>query len=185
MAADDSDQETWSADLDEHRFRAIYEAHFDYVWFTLRRHGGRERDLEDLTHDVFVACARAWERYDPARPIRPWLHGIAFRVASDYRRRASTAREIPVADHLYGGTGPAGVQAVEAGERRVLVLAGLETLSDDQRHVFVRHELEEESVVDIARDLGISENTAYSRLRLGRQRFTETVRRRMARGKGP
>ena len=185
MAADESDQENWSADLDESAFRAIYEEHFDYVWFTLRRHGGRERDLEDLTHDVFVACARAWERYDPERPIRPWLHGIAFRVASDYRRRASTAREVPVAEHLHQGTAPAALHALEAKERRALILAGLEALSDEQRLVFVRHELEEESVVDIARDLGIPENTAYSRLRLGRQRFTETVRRRTARESGP
>ena len=92
--------ETWNEALDENAFRALYEEHFNYVWFTLRRHGVRARDLEDLTHDVFVACARAWDRYDTDRPLRPWLHGIAFRVASDHRRRGQVANEVPVGEVL-------------------------------------------------------------------------------------
>ena len=174
--------ENWNAALDENVFRALYEEHFDYVWFTLRRHGVRARDLEDLTHDVFVACARAWHRYDPARPLRPWLHGIAFRVASDHRRRGRIANEVPVGEVLATVGGPTAVDAVEASERRSLILDCLKVLSDDQRHVFVRHELEDEPVVDIARALGIAENTAYSRLRLARRKFTEAVRRRASRG---
>ena len=173
--------ETWNTALDENCFRALYEEHFDYVWFTLRRHGVRERDLEDLTHDVFVACARAWDRYDSDRPLRPWLHGIAFRVASDHRRRGRVANEVPVAEVLGASGGPTAVDAVEASERRSLILACLELLSDDQRLVFVRHELDGESVVEIAQSLNISENTAYSRLRLARRRFTEAVRRRVSR----
>jgi len=173
--------ETWNAALNETAFRALYEEHFDYVWFTLRRHGVRERDLEDLTHDVFVACARAWDRYDPSRPLRPWLHGIAFRVASDHRRRGRIANEVPVGEVLGAIEGPTALEAVEAGERRRLILDCLQVLSDDQRLVFVRHELEGESVVEIARTLNIGENTAYSRLRLARRRFTEAVRRRVSR----
>jgi len=185
VAYDNEEPETWSEDLDEDAFRVLYEEHFDYVWFTLRRHGGRERDLEDLVHDVFVACARAWLRYDPARPIRPWLHGIAFRVASDYRRRASNAREVPVADYPAADAGPSALDHLEAHERRALVLGALEALSDDQRLVFIRYELEGESVVEIARDLSISDNTAYSRLRLARERFTTAVRRLVAHGGRP
>jgi RNA polymerase sigma-70 factor, ECF subfamily len=174
--------ETWNEALDENAFRALYEEHFNYVWFTLRRHGVRARDLEDLTHDVFVACARAWDRYDTDRPLRPWLHGIAFRVASDHRRRGQVANEVPVGEVLATVDGPTAIDAVEASERRSLILDCLTVLSDDQRHVFVRHELEGESVVDIARALNIAENTAYSRLRLARRRFTEAVRRRASRG---
>ena len=177
----DRGHETWHAALGETEFRALYEEHFDYVWFTLRRHGVRPRDLEDLTHDVFVACARSWDRYDPERPLRPWLHGIAFRVASDHRRRAGISREVPVPEVLGAVSEPGALDALEASERRRLVLDGLEVLSDDQRLVFVRHELDGESVVEIARSLNIPENTAYSRLRLARRRFTEAVRRRARR----
>ena len=74
--------------------RAVYDEHFDYVWHTLRRLGVRAADLEDLAHDVFVAFHRTRATYDPSRPIRPWLFGIAFRVSSDHRRRARHRYEV-------------------------------------------------------------------------------------------
>src|SRR5262249_19111441 len=69
------------------RFRAIYEREAPYVWRTLRRLGVRARDLEDVTHDAFMAAYRRFDDYDAARAIRPWLFGFAFRLAADYRKR--------------------------------------------------------------------------------------------------
>ena len=70
------------------RVGAVFHAECDYVARTLRRLGIREADLEDLTHDVFVTFHRKLHQYDPSRPVRPWLFGIAFRLASEHRRRA-------------------------------------------------------------------------------------------------
>src|SRR4051812_36542553 len=75
-------------------FRVIYEAHFNYVWHSLRRIGVQDADLEDLAHDVFVAFYRGLDNYDPTRPVKPWLFGICFRVASDHRRRARHRFEV-------------------------------------------------------------------------------------------
>src|SRR5688500_13501181 len=59
-----------------------FERGFPYVHKSLRRLGVRDADLEDLAHDVFVVAHRQLERYDPERPLLPWLFGIAVRVAS-------------------------------------------------------------------------------------------------------
>src|SRR5262249_14351656 len=67
-------------------FRSLFDREFSYVWTALRRLGVAARDLEDVTHDVFVEVFRNFARYDPARPVRPWLFAFAFRFASDYRR---------------------------------------------------------------------------------------------------
>ena len=157
-------------------FQEIYATHFDYVWRLLRRFGSRERDREDLAHDVFVAVHRSLPRYDRARPIKPWLCGVTFRVVSDYRQKASFARELPVEEHLTACSPPEAFEHLEAQERRALVDAALERLPDDQRAVLVMHEMEEMSVPEIARALGIKDNTCYSRLRLARERFTKAVR---------
>src|SRR6266849_1516490 len=89
-------------------FDAIYGAEFPYVWHSLRRLGVQGRDLEDLTHDVFATAFRRRADYDPSRPMRPWLFGIAFRVASEFRRRAHTARVVAdeTADALQPGLLP-------------------------------------------------------------------------------
>ena len=160
----------------ERLFVQIYDEHFDYIWRLLRRFGARERDQEDLAHDVFVAVHRSLERYDQARPLRPWLFGIAFRVVSDYRRKASFEREVPVDEHPTASSAPQAIAHLEAVERRALVQHGLERLPLEQRAVFVMHEMEGVAVVEIARALGISDNTCYSRLRLARERFTKSVR---------
>ena len=39
-------------------FEALYHAHFDFVWRTLRRFGVSEAALDDATQDVFVVMHR-------------------------------------------------------------------------------------------------------------------------------
>lgn len=170
---------TGSAPVDARaRLEAAYRQELAWVVRTVERLGARAGDLEDLVHDVFLAFHRTLDGFDPRRPLRPWLFGIAFRVVSDYRRRAGFSREA-AHEHL-GETphgGPTPVEALEAAEKRRLVLAALEALPLDQRAVFVAVELDEQSVPEVAQMLQIPLNTAYSRLRLGRQRFTAAVER--------
>src|SRR5436305_8624868 len=73
---------------------AIYEAEVSFVWRSLRRLGVAEADLEDVTHDLFIAVQRRLPELDPARPVRPWLFGFAYRIASDYRRSGRVRREL-------------------------------------------------------------------------------------------
>ncbi|MBI5535793.1 MAG: sigma-70 family RNA polymerase sigma factor [Deltaproteobacteria bacterium] len=163
--------------LSSHAFRAIYEAEFSYVWHTLRRLGVRDRDLEDLTHDLFVTVYRRIEDYDVDRPVRPWLFGFAFRLASDYRRLARHQREVVDSDLEGMDPVPLADQQMAAEQRRRVVQAALDTLELDRRAVFVMHDLDGCAMPEIARALSIPLNTAYSRLRLAREQFTAAVRR--------
>ena len=65
----------------------MFELESPYVLRTLRRLGVTERDVEDMAHEVFVAVHRELDKYDRARPIRPWLFAFCFRIASQYRRK--------------------------------------------------------------------------------------------------
>ncbi len=163
---------------------AVFDEHFDYLWRALRRFGVREADLEDLVHDVFLKIHLHSDDYDPARPLRPWLFGFAYRVAADYRRLARHRVEVSharpdVVDHQ-----PAADERMEAHEERTLVVKeALESVEVDRRAVLILHDLDEMSVPDIADALGIPLNTAYSRLRLGRAEFAAAAKRlRRARG---
>ncbi|PKN54208.1 MAG: hypothetical protein CVU56_27815 [Deltaproteobacteria bacterium HGW-Deltaproteobacteria-14] len=170
--------------IDRTAFRALYEREFAWVHRTLRRLGARDRDLEDLAHDVFVVVYRRLADYDPARPLRPWLFGIAFRVVSDYRRRASFSRESAIAPEVAdaAATPPEQEAAVARGEARDLVLLALDGMDLDQRAVFVLHELDGLSIPEIAATLTVSHNTLYSRLRLARAKFADAVAQIRSRG---
>ncbi len=165
-------------------FDEVFRAHFEYVWRSLRRLGVREADLEDLAHDVFVILHRKRDQYDPSRPLKPWLFGIAARAASDYRRRASHRREVLDADYAAPDErAPRGDDVVEAREKQRLVASALASLEETRLEVFVLHDVDGVAMPEIAEALGIPLNTGYSRLRLARQDFAAALKRLSRGGK--
>lgn len=158
-------------------FRRLFDTHADYVMKSLRRLGVRPGDVEDLTHEVFFAVLTRWSAYDADRPPRPWLFAFALRVASAYRQSAYIRRV------TFEGEGAEPVRAHTAehlfSERQEvqLVYRALDTLDDDKRIVFTMFELDERTAADIAAELGISQNTIFSRLRAAREEFAAAVKR--------
>jgi RNA polymerase sigma-70 factor (ECF subfamily) len=156
---------------------AIFDAHFDYVWSTLRRLGVREFDLEDLSHEVFIKMHARLADYDAARPMRPWLFGFAYRVAADHRRLARHRVEVlGLAVEAVDPVRPPD-ERIEAAEERALVEAALAELDFDRRAVILLHDVEDVPVPAIAAALEIPVNTAYSRLRLAREDLAAAVTR--------
>jgi RNA polymerase sigma-70 factor (ECF subfamily) len=158
-------------------FPEIFGRYSAYVWTALRRLGAEQRDLEDLTHDVFVSVFRHLSEYDPSRPIKPWLFAFAFRVASDSRRRMRRRPEVIGEPADARDPSPSAVEQLLARERRELAWAALETLELGRRAVFVLHELDGYSIPEVAASLGMPLATAYSRLRLARQDFDRAASR--------
>lgn len=156
--------------------REIFVVHGAYVWNTLRRFGIRDPDLEDLTHDVFLQVERHLGEFDPSRPIRPWLFGFAYRIASQYRRRAHRRHERHREPDELIDQRPRPDEQIAADEQRRLVLAALERLDLERRAVFVLYEIDETPMAEIAKALRIPVNTGYSRLRVARAEFTAALK---------
>src|ERR1700690_702026 len=77
-------------------FRALYDAHVDFVWRNLRRLGVREADAEDRMQEVFVVAHRRFDEFeDRGHGPRAWLFQIVLRVSSDARRRRRRPPEDP------------------------------------------------------------------------------------------
>jgi len=161
----------------------IYRAHLGYVWSSLKRLGAAERDLPDLTQNVFLAVHRQLPSYDPKRPLRLWLFGIAFRVMSNHRRRPAQQREVLEAPPEQHDDARAADEQIDERRKRELVLAALGELEEDRRVVLVMHDLDGHSMPDIAAELEVGLNTLYSRLRLARADFLK-VAARLKRARG-
>ena len=165
-------------------FRALFRDEYGYVRLTARRLGIRERDLSDLVHDVFVTVHRKLPEFEVGRPVRPWLFGITFRVVVGHKRRLAYRNEELVGEAAedHPDDAPHAEQRMEDEERRRMLHEALESLDDDKRAVFVLHELDEVPMKEIAATLDIPTNTAYSRLRLGREELRRALGRILARG---
>jgi RNA polymerase sigma-70 factor (ECF subfamily) len=152
-----------------------FAAELDGVHRALRRFGVSGSDVEDVAQEVFLVMWRRWRDFDRGRPLRPWVVGIAFRVAGEHRRRAR--REVPVGLIDLADGRPAPDQALAAQRARALVRAALGALSDKQRTVMILHDLDGVAMPDIARALSEPLTTLYSRLIVARRSFARAVQR--------
>jgi RNA polymerase sigma-70 factor (ECF subfamily) len=159
-------------------FRTVFEVEADFVARSLRRLGVRASEVEDATHEVFLALHARFSDFDPARPLRSWLYGFILRVAARERRRTFHRLDLP--GNVPDVVDPIALpdQAAEDSQNRKLVLEVLEELPFDQRAVFVMHELDGLPIPEVALAVDVPLNTAYSRLRLARDAFAQGVRQR-------
>ena len=158
-------------------FRELFEQQFSYVWNVLRRLGIAERDLEDLTQQVFLQVHGQLPNYDSARPLRPWLFSFAYHAASNYRALARHRIELSIVAPEQADSVPGADEQLITRQELQLAELALTRVAVDRRAVLLLHEVEGHSVPEIAQTLEIPLNTAYSRLRLARQEYELAVRR--------
>jgi len=156
-------------------FDTLFTLELAYVVRSLRRLGVRPGDVEDLAHDVFIAVHRELPKFDAARPVRPWLFGFAFRVASNYRRKLRPADELADADPA--DPRPLAEEELVRAADRAMVVRALEDLPLARRAVFILVDIDGVPIVEVAKTLDIPEGTAHSRLSKARDEFAAAIRR--------
>jgi len=142
----------------------------------IRRRVPDSRDAEDILQDVFYKLVEANRLLMPIEHVSGWLFRVARNRITDLLRKKKTAslsdaayadeddEEMQLGDLL--PSPDAGPEALYA--RRVLLAAleaAVEELPEEQREVFVAHELEGRSFKEMAAETGVSVNTLLARKR--------------------
>lgn len=145
-------------------FRALFDAHADFVWRVLARHRVPERELEDACQEVFMVVHRRLGEFEQRSSLRTWLYGIAVRVALGQRRRARHVHEQLEAVPPEEAAGPEQERRVADWEDLALVERALHALTPERREVFVLYEVEGMTMAEVGEALAIPETTALYRL---------------------
>ena len=156
-------------------FAEVYRANVGTVWSWLRRMGVRREDREDLTQQTFAIACQRFESFDASRPARPWLLGIAFRVAVAARRTLEAKAEFVDEAQATADDAADPEARLQQRQARELLWKGLGMLSVEQRAIFTLVELEGLSMPEAAEVLEVPLNTGYSRLRLARAALTAAL----------
>jgi RNA polymerase sigma-70 factor, ECF subfamily len=159
-------------------FRALYEAHFDFVLRTCRRMGLPEHDAEDAAQEVFLVAHRKLRSFAQGK-LSTWLFRIASNVVSARHRRKRVRDTLSALwlrpDDREAAPADAGLHAREAARRVGDVLA---RLSPKKREVFALYELEGLQGEEIAALVGCSLPTVWTRLHYARRDFMRIARER-------
>lgn len=120
-----------------------------------------EDDADDAVQEGMLAAWRAIDRYDPARPFRPWLMRIVVNAALDARRRSKVRQAEPIGETIEsGGLGPD--RMTDASLLRTKLDTGLAELPERQRIALVLFDAEGWGHAEIAATLGVPEGTVRS-----------------------
>jgi RNA polymerase sigma factor (sigma-70 family) len=141
----------------------------------VRKYVSDQSDVEDILQDVFYELVAAYRMMKPVEQVTAWLYRVARnRIIDRFRReRRDALRNEPDALTEDGEVVP--LQALlpspdagpEAAYARSVLLDeiddALDELPDEQRDVFVGHELLGYSFKELADKTGVSVNTLLSR----------------------
>jgi len=141
----------------------------------IRRRVADENDVEDILQDTFYELVEAYRLMKPVQQVSAWLFQVARNRITDLfrKKKPGALTNDPVAFAEDGESllledllpsPDAGPE--EAYARNVLLEeldAALDELPEEQREVFIAHELEGFSFKELAATTGLSVNTLLSR----------------------
>lgn len=169
------------ADAERPSFREVYDEQFAFVWRSAAHRGVPAAALDDVVQEVFIVVHRRLADFEARSSLRTWIAAIVRRVVADYVRKRGNR---PAADEALLREPPGGVAPSEQLERKAAVALLDELLSSmtaEQREVFLLHEVEHLSGIEIAELTATNENTVWTRLRAARRIFQAGVTRHTAR----
>jgi RNA polymerase sigma factor (sigma-70 family) len=139
----------------------------------IRKRVPDRRDAEDVLQDVFYELVEAYRLLTPIEEVGAWLFRVARnRIIDLFRKKKPESSGTP-ADAEDGEVGsledllPSPDAGPEAAYARGVLLeeldGALEELPEEQRFVFVAHEVEGRSFRELASETGVAVNTLLSR----------------------
>ena len=153
-----------AANGDEAAWEPLVIAHQQVVFRLAYLLLGDPDDAEDIAQETFLRAWKYLKRFDPKRPLRPWLLSIATNLARN--RHRSVGRYVAALTRAFRNEpAPANIeekstQHLEASE----LWKAVQTLSvPDQQIVYLRYFLDL-SVNETAEVLQVPEGTVKSRL---------------------
>ena len=140
----------------------------------IRRRVTDEADAEDILQEVFFELAEAYRLLRPVEEVGAWLFRVARnRIIDRFRKSRLEAAPQPAtaesesAETSWEDLLPSREAGPEAAYARSILLEeldrALDELPEEQRQVFIAHELEGRSFKELAAESGVSVNTLLSR----------------------
>ncbi len=153
----------------------LFSRHFKTVQrFFLNKTSG---EVEDLVQQTFEACTSGRDRYEGRAPFKVYLLRIARNLLYRHwearnKRRAEDIDQLSLADL---GAGPSTALARDEAHRRLV--DALRQIPLGQQEILELYYWEELSGRQLAQVLGVSENTARSRLRRAKLTLADALHR--------
>jgi RNA polymerase sigma-70 factor (ECF subfamily) len=141
-------------------FDGFYAAHFRSLTIQLYAYTGDLPTAQDVVQEAFCRALARWKRVSGLDDPLAWIRRVAWNLATSQWRRARTAAVFARRHRVEHVPAP--------GPDRVALTEALATLPPQHRRVVILHYLADQSVRDIAAQVGVPEGTVKAWLHRGR-----------------
>lgn len=134
----------------------------------------RSPQAEDLTQETFIRAFVHFDRFDPGRPLLPWLLAIARRLCLDLLRREKVMARVETI-LVTGEPRPSPERHASLREQVSRLERALADLEEGPRAAIFLFHLEELTYRDIAAALEVPIGTVMTWLHRGRARLKQAL----------
>lgn len=163
---------------DADAFEQIVVRHERRVLNLALRFMGNVADAQDASQESFLRAYRYLHRFNPDKPLGPWLMRIAVNVCCDMRRRRRQRSQRLEAVLMRESTPDTPHTDLAAEEEKRQLREALDRLPDKQRAAIVLRDIEGLPTKEVAEILGSSESTIRVQISNARLKLREILRRR-------
>jgi RNA polymerase sigma-70 factor, ECF subfamily len=164
---------------DQTAFRQLFHRHRDDVMRLVYRLMGQRADVEDVVQEVFVQVFRSLRDFRGDSKFSTWVHRVTVNVVL-MTRRAARSRPVfagePPNPNLTSAHQTLPDEETARNQRMVAFQRCIERLTEKKRLVFVLHELEGLSTVEIAEIVSIPVLTVRTRLFYARKELCQLMK---------
>ncbi|HEX7083512.1 MAG TPA: sigma-70 family RNA polymerase sigma factor [Gaiellaceae bacterium] len=161
---------------DERAFAELVRSEWEVAFRVAVLTTGDAGEAEDAAQEAVAKAWRALLRFDPDRPLRPWLLRIVGNEARNRRRSAGRRARLALratAATPSGDAAPSPESTLVARDERRRLLADLDGLPDDARAVLTCRYLLDLTEEETAAALGLRRGTVKSRTARALDRLRE------------
>jgi RNA polymerase sigma-70 factor (ECF subfamily) len=163
---------------DRNAVRLLFVRHNVRVYRFILRIVGNEMAAEDLVNEVFIEVWRSAHRFESRSQVTTWILGIArFKALTALRRRPSERLDEDFAESIEDSSDNPEM-LVQKADRSAILQACLKQLSNAHRQVIDLVYYHEQSIEEVARIIGVPENTVKTRAFHARKRLAELIEAR-------
>ena len=140
--------------------KAYYPRIFRAAYVFLRNND----DAADIVQDVFIRAMNSIEKFDPERPLYPWLYRITRNLCINKVSKKESKNSPLLEGDVYRSNLPGPEEIYDAKEQEAEIRRAVENLPEVHREIIILKYYQECSYEEMAEIMKIPKGTVMSRL---------------------
>ena len=163
----------------------LYRQYRERIWFFVRKNVSSQAASEDIVSDTFLTAIEKLSDLHCPDSFGSWLYSIAYHKCTDYLNSESEKAHFDSCEELDRTVENAALcepvmipsDYIENEETKRLLREAIDSLKPETRSAIIMYYFEELSVAEVAKAMGLKENTTKQRLYAARKKLASKLKK--------